>query len=1373
MVVEGTSHQFLYILSRNSGTVRKHHQDTRSLRSSSLNRAYGQSKPRKKPRLAKLDYSLKEAKETIRYSKSELQTKSSQLPYLDSIYLSDYALSDEPSKAYISPVSVQEKLAGYKSKYPRLCKDVDFGSVTEFHPRSEIWVLQFIERCYDSMSSALSKHGFLHPPSSSHRSVLASVDPFPVVVSQYISQLYSVSHMRNELLANILFTLENIIDKSYSIPIENTKSVEFPAFSTDRVFLFVQFLAENFDNYAISMFLHTRLCIQDSLKIRFHDILALQRKLKASEVLPSSNHWVCVKDLSLPQCPVVCLAFPHFKAIVNNIFAEASQTPRDYFIDRVLDKLYQRYQSSCNLRSIIVSSERSDFLGLPVSKSEYVPCSIILSVVCEVWCSLPQETRARLTKREAHSTSLRQLSQIYDNNGQSMEELEDSVTRSEQSLALLESEIAAVEARIGRLDRLLSEGREEDSCLSELRAARLKLTQLTASRLALRSELLARKMTCEHMRESVDALWMQVMGTAGPLTSATSPANINRWRLEAADLLISAISQSPSLRMHDDADVAYESLESESLVLDEEIAKGSYSENRKSRERTSAEYVSYDVLARIRKLEEEAAELSAIGSDVSSISHQDLDLERFEWKPGARLLIRKDSERSRRNRVFDVAAKFSIECIATAYSSVVDRLSARRRAADEFKANADAVLMMVAETIIDDHAFDIISEALRVVTETAKEESLVENCLFIAVENTLDWIVDGSLASERILSFTERTSVQYSLLRRYFSVLRINRRATSQNMEIATLKAAESHNLKRKLALSFDLWRRVVRDYRRAAAIRLRVRAGVLRRCFNSWTSAARRMLEESKASSIKREEEAMSATIIQRMMRGFRCRRSISRMKAAAAVTTRLFRKWRGRSYMRNKRLSVRLLEEKSVYIQSASIYRDLQYCFRSWRRIRARGVAAHRLALVIQKYSLHAALQWWKYDTISKQNECAVLAEAAIAIQTRFRVFYTKKNVLDYYTWAAQFRKLQHMIREWILHRRFNRYILYNRCAVTLQRHIRGHLLRNRMRDDRIADIHSAAIANSFQKLNYYLSRYPQLAFSTDREGNSLLHAAAMGASKRAVKMMLKLGLDPNALNQQGYTPLHLVIQSSSAGRDECFDYMVERGCDDRIKAPGGVSSLMLAAMHGRAQIVQQLLDYGAEVNEPDDEGNSILQVACSGGHIGVVRRLLEHGVDPNTPAASGYPPIYFAIDAPEGAAVCQVLIDYDASVNVYHEETLQTPLMVAAMRGAVDVVGLFLAYSSGVLAVDANGWSVCHYAAARVPGSPDIYSALVTADADFECKDHEGLAPIHISAMYGNAIFLKCLLKGGSDPNTRNLRGNNVLAKHRVFIILRRSR
>uniref|UniRef100_L2FZT5 Multiple ankyrin repeats single kh domain-containing protein n=1 Tax=Colletotrichum fructicola (strain Nara gc5) TaxID=1213859 RepID=L2FZT5_COLFN len=62
--------------------------------------------------------------------------------------------------------------------------------------------------------------------------------------------------------------------------------------------------------------------------------------------------------------------------------------------------------------------------------------------------------------------------------------------------------------------------------------------------------------------------------------------------------------------------------------------------------------------------------------------------------------------------------------------------------------------------------------------------------------------------------------------------------------------------------------------------------------------------------------------------------------------------------------------------------------------------------------------------------------------------------------------------------------------------------------------------------------------------------------------------------------------------------------------------LTPLQRAAWAGDISLIQELIEYGADVNESSSDGDTALEVAAQRGYFGIVQRLLELGVNPNAP-------------------------------------------------------------------------------------------------------------------------------------------------------------
>ncbi|KAK5131891.1 hypothetical protein LTR08_000479 [Meristemomyces frigidus] len=225
----------------------------------------------------------------------------------------------------------------------------------------------------------------------------------------------------------------------------------------------------------------------------------------------------------------------------------------------------------------------------------------------------------------------------------------------------------------------------------------------------------------------------------------------------------------------------------------------------------------------------------------------------------------------------------------------------------------------------------------------------------------------------------------------------------------------------------------------------------------------------------------------------------------------------------------------------------------------------------------------------------------------------------------------------------------------------------------------------------------RSPVTAPMTTREKNKLadgLYAAACVGDLGHIKLLLSVGAPINA---------GTVVQ----------------GLYDAFKPAksGRLSPLAGAATHGRRDVVQFLLAYGADLNpDVNQSSSSPLQQAIRANDIELARYLLELGADVN-------------------------------ALNCYKT----TPLMYAVKYGSQDMVQLVLAFDPNLSQLSFIGAAAVHWAV--WPNRPEVLELLLLAGADCNHPMADGSTPLHCAVTGGHLQTVECLLTYGADPLRRN--------------------
>lgn len=291
-------------------------------------------------------------------------------------------------------------------------------------------------------------------------------------------------------------------------------------------------------------------------------------------------------------------------------------------------------------------------------------------------------------------------------------------------------------------------------------------------------------------------------------------------------------------------------------------------------------------------------------------------------------------------------------------------------------------------------------------------------------------------------------------------------------------------------------------------------------------------------------------------------------------------------------------------------------------------------------------------------------------------------------------------------------------------------------------------------------------------DKDGRTALSVVALCVPTAAgikgfgevAGLLLERGADPGHRDHDGMTPLLLAAYE---GHEDVVELLLEAGADvDETAGPDGsvsaaaaVTPLLAAAAMGHMKTVSKLLFWGADVDAIDCEGRTALCLAAARGSLEVVRALLDRGLDENHKDDLGWTPLHAA--ACEGHRnICATLTDQGSMARVGEMDIEgRTPLILAAQEGHWSTVKLLLDRRSPIDHRAYDGHSAL--SAAFLESHTDVAELLMKRGADTDVRDSEGRPLLYLLVLDGRLDMAVLLIgKGGVPLESRDSEGRTAL-------------
>jgi serine/threonine-protein phosphatase 6 regulatory ankyrin repeat subunit B len=185
-------------------------------------------------------------------------------------------------------------------------------------------------------------------------------------------------------------------------------------------------------------------------------------------------------------------------------------------------------------------------------------------------------------------------------------------------------------------------------------------------------------------------------------------------------------------------------------------------------------------------------------------------------------------------------------------------------------------------------------------------------------------------------------------------------------------------------------------------------------------------------------------------------------------------------------------------------------------------------------------------------------------------------------------------------------------------------------RGRDGRVALLLAVGDSQGKEIVKLLLEKNVDVNVADDL-GNTPLMFAVSGNNDDIVTLLIERKAAVNARNKKQETAL---LQAAENGHARIVNLLLESGADFRVRNENGLTPLLVAvqAFNPQASVVELLLAKGEDANETDANGNTPLMLAARFGAFQVIEPLLNGGADVKARNKDGWTALRHAKESKE---------------------------------------------------------------------------------------------------------------------------------------------